>query len=251
MSARANYGIDSPAIVAGLFLLALFALGAALTLHVFCDSRPFWLLGLLAFGSYFLMSAGSMVWYSKLGKLGIRDQILAEIPWRGDELVLDLGCGPGLLLVGAAHRLSTGKAIGLDRWVPGAITANRPDAAIDNARLEGVSDRVEVKEGDVRHLPFADATFDVVVSNFVLHEVKTEADREQMLRELVRVLKPGGRFVLVDFIFTGRSVETLQAIGIGDVKRVPAGSNISFWITALLNFGLVQTYQVTGSKAPD
>jgi SAM-dependent methyltransferase len=251
MSARANYGIDSPAIVAGLFLLALFALSAALTLHVFCDPRRFWLFGLVAFGSYFLMSAGGMVWYSKVGKLGIRDQILAAVPWRGDEVVLDLGCGPGLLLVGAAHRLTTGKAIGLDRWVPGAITGNRPDAAIDNARLEGVSDRVEVKEGDVRHLPFADATFDVIVSNFVLHEMKTEADREQMLRELVRVLKPGGRLVLVDFIFTGQCVETLQAIGIGDLKRVPAGSTISFWIIALLNFGLVQTRQVTGSKAPD
>src|SRR5262249_14215910 len=113
---------------------------------------------------------------------------------------------------------------------------------------EGVLDRVEVKEGDVRQLPFGDASFDVVVSNFVVHEVNSRAEREQVLREMVRVLKPGGRLALVDFIFTGECVRVLQAIGITDAKRARIGSFLSFWMGAVLNFGLVQTYQVTGSK---
>lgn len=54
------------------------------------------------------------------------------------------------------------------------------------------TDRVEVKQGDARKLPFADQTFDVVVSNFVVHEMKTKADRETMMHEIARVLKPGG-----------------------------------------------------------
>jgi ubiquinone/menaquinone biosynthesis C-methylase UbiE len=163
-------------------------------------------------------------------------------------MVLDAGCGRGLLLVGAARRLTTGKAIGLDRWVPGALTGNRPGAALDNARWEGVIDRVEVTAGDVRRLPFADASMDVAVSNFVVHEVNNRSEREQMLREIVRVLKPGGRLALVDFIFTGECVRVLEEIGISDARRARAGSFFSFWLTALLNFGLVQTYRVTGSK---
>jgi SAM-dependent methyltransferase len=248
MSARADYGIDSPAIVAGLFLIGSIGLGTALVLHLFGDPPLLGEIALVAAGLYFWLSAGGMVWYSKVGKLRIRDQILGLIPWRGDEMVLDVGCGRGLLLVGAARRLTTGKAIGLDRWVPGALTGNRPGAALDNARWEGVTDRVEATVGDVRRLPFADASMDVAVSNFVVHEVSNRAEREQMLREIVRVLKPGGRLALVDFIFTGECVRVLEEIGISDARRARAGSFFSFWLTALLNFGLVQTYRVTGSK---
>jgi ubiquinone/menaquinone biosynthesis C-methylase UbiE len=250
MSSRADYGIDSPAIVAGQFLIGSISLGTALVLLLIGDPHPLGEIALVAAGIYFWAGAGGMLCYSKVIKLGIRDQILGLIPWRGDEMVLDVGCGRGLLLVGAARRLTTGKAIGLDCWVPGALTGNRPEAALDNARLEGVVDRVELKEGDARQLPFADASVDVVLSNFVVHEVDSRAEREQMLREMVRVLKPGGRLALVDFIFTSECVRVLREIGIGDARRAPAGSFFSFWVSAILNFGLVQTWQVTGSKPP-
>jgi ubiquinone/menaquinone biosynthesis C-methylase UbiE len=248
MLSRADYGIDSPAIVAGLFLLGTIGLGLALVWRLFGDPPLVAEIALVAAGLYFLLGAGGMIWYSKVGKLRIRDQILEPIPWRGDEMVVDVGCGRGLLLIGAARRLITGRAVGLDRWVAGAVTGNRPEAALDNARLEGVLDRVEVKEGDARQLPFADGSFDVAVSNFVLHEVDNRAEREQMLREMVRVLKPGGRLALVDFIFTGECVRVLLELGIADAKRARAGSFFSFWLGAVLNFGIVRTYQVTGSK---
>ena len=248
MSSRTDYGVDSPAIVAGLVLLSGIGFGTALVWYLFGDPPRLGVIALIAASIYFLLGAGGMVRYSKVGKLRIRDQILELIPWRGAEMVLDIGCGRGLLLIGAARRLGTGKAIGVDRWVVGALTGNRPEAALDNARLEGVLDRVEVKEGDVRQLPFAHASFDVVLSNFVVHEVKNRAEREQMLREMVRVLKPGGRLALVDFIFTGECVRVFQEIGIADAKRARVGSFFSFWLGAALNFGLVQTYQVTGSK---
>jgi len=248
MSSRADYGIDSPAIVSGLCVLSGIGFGAALVWHLFGDPPLVGEIALVAAGTYFLLGAVGMVRYSKVGKLHIRDQILELIPWRADERVLDVGCGRGLLLIGAARRLTTGKAIGLDRWLAGALTGNRPEAVLDNARLEGVLDRVEVKEGDVRQLPFADASFDVILSNFVVHEVNNRAEREQMLREIVRVLKPGGRLALVDFIFTAECVRVLQAIGIADAERSRVGSFFSFWLRAVLNFGFVQTYLVTGSK---
>jgi SAM-dependent methyltransferase len=162
--------------------------------------------------------------------------------------VLDVGCGRGLLLIGAARRLTTGNAIGLDHWLAGALTGNRPEAVIDNARIEGVLNRIELKQGDVRQLPFSDDSFDVVVSDFLLHEVTNRTEREQMLREIVRVLEPGGRLALLDFIFTGECVRVLQAIGTANAKRGRVGSFFSFWLGAVLNFGLVHIYQATGGK---
>ena len=66
-------------------------------------------------GAYFLLYARSMIWYSKVGKQQIRKQLLGLVPWRGDEMVLDVGCGRGLVMIGAAKQLITGKAIGFLR----------------------------------------------------------------------------------------------------------------------------------------
>ena len=184
MPPRADYGIDSPAIVVGQFLLSGIGFGAALVLHSFSDPHPSWEIGLVAAGIYFLSSACGMLLYSKVGKLRIREQVLELVPWRGDEIVVDVGCGRGLLLVGAAHRLTVGKVIGLDRWVRGALTGNRPEALLENACLEGVLDRVAVTHGDVRQLPFADASVDVVVSNFVVHEVKSARNGSRCFERL-------------------------------------------------------------------
>jgi arsenite methyltransferase len=248
MSSRVNYGLDSPAIIAGLCILSALSFSVTVMLHLLHAAHVFLEIGSSIIGIYFMLGACGMVRYSKVGKLRIRDQILEQVPWRGNEMVLDVGCGRGLLLVAAAHRLTTGKAIGVDRWIPGALTGNHPQAALDNARLEGVLDSVELRQGDVRQLPFADKSIDVALSNFVLHEVNTSAEREQMLREICRVLKPGGRLALVDLIFTDQCARMLGEMGIKEVKRIRVGSFFSFWITAILNFGLAQTYLVTGRK---
>jgi ubiquinone/menaquinone biosynthesis C-methylase UbiE len=86
-----------------------------------------------------------------------------------------------------------------------------------------------------------------VVSNFVLHELKTVAEREKMSQEVVRVLKPGGRLALTDFIFTGECVEELQKNGMSGARRSRIGA-LSFWSRAILTLGANQLYQVTGTK---
>jgi ubiquinone/menaquinone biosynthesis C-methylase UbiE len=198
-------------------------------------------------GGYILLMAGGMLFYSLVGKRYIRDQLLRQIPWRGDEDVLDVGCGRGLLLVGAARRLTSGRAVGVDAWMRGAISGNRAEATLRNAALEGVADRVEVKDGDARQLPFADTSFDVVVSNFVIHEMDTQADRDRMLCEIARVLKPGGHLALVDFIFTGQAVRVLRAQGVSDARRSLVGP-LYAWSFALVTFGLGRLCHVTGRK---
>jgi arsenite methyltransferase len=241
---KPDYGLDSPVIIAGLLVVGTIALAAGLLRpHLF--GLPTRWIGVIS-GAYCLQGVVGLVYYAKAGKLRMREEFLNSIPWRGNETVLDIGCGRGLLLVAAAHRLTTGHAVGVDVWLPKAMTGNRLNSALENAALEGVRDRVEVKEADARKLPFPDASFDIVVSNFVLHEMTTDADREKMVQEIARVLKPGGYVALRDFIFTDTCVETLRHNGV-DANRERVGS-LSYWVGAIVNFGFFRLYHVTGRK---
>jgi len=193
-----------------------------------------------------LSIAGWMVWDSKVGKVRERDRLLDSLPWRGDEAVLDVGCGRGLLLIGAAKRLTTGKAVGVDIWQAEDLSGNRPEATQENARLEGVSDRVEVKDGDARRLPFADGTFDVVVTKEVLHNIYNAAERDTAVREIARVLRPGGRLFLGDVRHTGRYIQVLRECGLEDLRR-SAESAPSLLIGAI-SFGFAYPAHVTARK---
>jgi arsenite methyltransferase len=247
MRQRSDYGLDSPAIIAGEGIAGAVVLGIAAALYALHGPRlfgiPLWGIALVL-GGYCWLNAAGMLYYSLVGKRHIRDQLLDLVPWRGDERVLDVGCGRGLVLIGAARRLTTGRATGVDKWVPGAITGNRPEAVQRNAELEGVADRVEIQRGEAQQLPFADASFDVVVSNFVIHEMDTRADREKMLREIARVLAPGGRVALADFIFIPEAAHVLQDCGLRDIRR----TRLSSWLAVLSSLGLVRVYAVTANK---
>ena len=70
--------------------------------------------------------------------------------------MLDIGCGRGLMLVGAARRLKTGQAVGIDLWRAEDQADNSPPAAQANAHTEGVSDRIRIDTGDARQLPYPD-----------------------------------------------------------------------------------------------
>jgi len=250
MRGRSNYGIDSPAMVVAEVALAGGACGVAVALLLLGSPHllgiPLWAIA-GALGLYLAVMAVGMLQYSMRGKLLLRDRLLRSIQWSGHERVLDVGCGRGLLLIGAARQLTDGTAIGVDRWVRGAVSGNRPEAALRNATLEGVADRVAVRDGDARDLPFEDASFDVVLSNFVLHEMDTREDRERMLREQARVLRPGGQLALIDFIFTDQAVAVLRECGVTDARRAPAGrlASASF---AILTFGIGRLCQVKGTK---
>lgn len=126
-----------------------------------------------------------------------RDQMLNAIAWRGDERVLDVGCGNGFVLIDAAKRLTTGTATGIDLWKTGAGEQSS-QVAWRNAQLEGVADRVEIKDADARRMPFSNQTFDVLVASLMLHHAGSRSDRHQVLQEMQRVLKPGGTILLYD-----------------------------------------------------
>jgi SAM-dependent methyltransferase len=128
----------------------------------------------------------------------IREQIFDSLALRGDEKILDVGCGSGLLLNEAARRLTSGRAIGIDIWAPHSGGGNY-DLLMKNAKAEGVAEKIEFKQADVRKLPFNDASFDVIVSSGALHHISRDrSEHEQAMNEMLRVLKPGGKIALMD-----------------------------------------------------
>jgi SAM-dependent methyltransferase len=249
---RPDYGIDAPPVIRNLFLLAGAALIVGLMFHFIRVTYPVYVpLREIAvvMGLNFLVNASVMLWYSKVSKLHRREQFLDQIPWRGDEAVLDVGCGRGLLLTAAARRLQTGRATGVDLWLQEDLSGNFPEGTLENARLEGVADRVEIKDGDARKLPFPDASFDVVISGLALHNISKRAERDQALREVARVLKPGGHVAIADIQHTDEYERILRDSGVGEVKRVPSGPLVTLLVT-VGTWGGVRPYRIFGRKTP-
>lgn len=100
--------------------------------------------------------------YVAWGKFRHRDRLLALVDWRGDERVLDVGTGGGLMAIGAAHRVPRGSVIGVDVWLAKDLSGNAAERARHNVRLEGVAERVEIRDGDARALPFTAGSIDVL-----------------------------------------------------------------------------------------
>jgi SAM-dependent methyltransferase len=224
---RADYGIDAPNIIilgsvggsAAVILVVFSYLSLRSVQYVFAISLL--LLGLLP-GLIGLFFAVALLWTSRIGKLRDRDLLINSIQWRGDEKVLDVGCGRGLLLIWAAKRLTTGNAVGIDIWNSNAEFRNTPEMTLNNARIEGVSDRIEVKTADARHLPFEDDSFDVVLSRAMLINIRNRSEKIKAVNEMLRVLKKGGwlGIVIVDVWNTKAYIRAFRENRLTDVKTL-------------------------------
>jgi arsenite methyltransferase len=219
---RPNYGIDAPNVLRNLFLFGVLCVVLALivpaVLHVGSlelKLRPtFWWTG-----GFLLVEAFLYLFYVKKGKEFHRDKMLGMYTWRGDEKVLDVGCGRGLLLVGAAKRSPDGHATGIDIWSKEDMAGNSESATRRNLAIEGVAARCDLVSAGAQEMPFADASFDVVVSNLCLHNIYDRATRMNAIREIARVLKPRGVALLSDYKLTAEYAAKLRELGFATERR--------------------------------
>jgi arsenite methyltransferase len=217
-----DYGLDAPHVVRSMFGRAGWMLGVAAVLY-FINRAEYpgpaaRMCGVLALVGLLCLAVGwIMVWSSRVAKLRVRDRMLDALELKGDEKILDVGCGRGLLAIGAAKRLKTGRVTGIDIWNPVDLSGNTAEAAKANAKSEGVADKVRIEDGDARKLVYPEANYDVVVSSLAIHNIPDHAERSQAVREMYRVLRPNGKLMIYDIFKAGEYAETLRECGAKDV----------------------------------
>jgi SAM-dependent methyltransferase len=238
---RADYGIDAPLtgllppVAGGLSLAALSAY------HLRRGPRGLAIVELLSSAAA-LLTAAVYVHATRRGKFAIWSELLRDQHLRGDEYCLDMGCGRGAVMAMLAMLLPRGHVVGLDLWRTEDQSGNNPEVTRRNLNAEGVADRCELRTGDMLAMPFPDETFDLVVSSLAIHNIderdlRDHTRRLQAVSEAARVLKPGGRLLITDLLWTGRYAQHLRQLGMHDVEQRSLGWR--FWYAPFLGADLV------------
>ncbi len=215
----ADYQLRTPRVIQYIALVGILALIAA---GVLWQASQAFALAAFALGLVLLVPTAALWLITNQlqgRRFSIRDRVVKAVPWRGDEHVLDVGTGSGITLFGLAKRLTTGKATGIDIYLPNA-GGGTEHTFWKNAHVEGLEGRVELQNVDARQMPFEDQSFDVIVSTFALHHIGDSSERERALREMVRVLKPGGTIALADIAgMIDPAADFLRRSGVSSIER--------------------------------
>jgi SAM-dependent methyltransferase len=220
MSQREFYGIDAPVIVRNLAGGGVILLVAGLAAGGWQPATPF-APTLQGTGTGMLLGALWMLISSLWLKRMLVRRLLRQRQWRGDEKVLDVGCGRGLAAIAAARLVPNGAVSAVDLWQSVDLSGNGPQALLANARAAGVESRLNVDTGDARALPYADESFDVVTSMTAIHNIGDEAGRRKAIDEIWRVVRPGGQILIFDIMHARAYLRYLR-------DRGAAGTTVSW-----------------------
>src|ERR1051326_3758947 len=211
---KGAYGVDAPyLLVLPILVIAFYIVDGFITRKPWPFLAALLIVGCCSLGFY----------ASRRGKFVVWAELLRDLELRGDELVLDLGCGRGAVLLVAAQHLTTGRAIGVDLWRKADQWGNAVEATRNNAVAEGVADRVELYTANMTALPFPDNNFDLVLSNIAIHNLRGIVARNKALEEAVRVLRPGARLMIADLRGTRQYRKHLIELGMSGVARRSLG----------------------------
>ena len=178
--------------------------------------------------SFFIPFYAYVMFSQKGGKFQekLYDLILQNLGAKGKSSIVDIGCGNGVLSVKAALKFAEAQVTGVDYW--GADWEYSKGVCQENARGAGVGERVRFQKGDAATLEFASGTFDAAMSNLTFHEVRSVADKRNVLQEALRVIKPGGTFAFIDYFYEpkyyGESAEFekyLKDLGLSQAEVKP------------------------------
>jgi arsenite methyltransferase len=195
-----------------------------------------------ASGALLLATVGIYLHTTRRGKFLVWNEILDALQLRGDEQVLDVGCGRGAVLTMVAGRLPRGHITGLDIWSKADQSGNAIDVTKHNLELEGVAARCDLHTADMREMPFEAGSFDLIVSSLAIHNVLDRDGRSRAIQEIARVLRPGGRVAIADLAWTGTYAKQLSELGLRDVQRRRLGWR--FW----WGLAVPATWLVTAAK---
>lgn len=219
---KKDYGIDAPKVIRNLFLVGIVITALSILFPIInIGSFRMNISGFIWSGLSLIFVGLLMVLYSKFGKFKHRDRMLGMIDWKGDEQVLDVGTGLGLLMIGAAKKLKSGKAVGIDIFASSDLSNNTIKQLKRNAELEHVSDRIEIVEENIIKTSLPHNSYDVILSNLCLHNIPKSADREKACEEISRLLKPSGALIISDFKHTGAYAKTFRKLGMTIEKKGP------------------------------
>jgi SAM-dependent methyltransferase len=174
-ASRGAYGFDAPyaPLLMTLGGACLLALSAWRLYRGEMNSTPraisIFALGIA--GLWLFLNSGFFVYTTRAGKFAVWAELLDRLNLKGDERLLDIGCGRGAMLLMAAQRLPSGRPVGVDVWSTKDQSGNAEQVTRRNAALEGVAERVELHTADMCQLPFDSASFDVVVGSLAIHNV--------------------------------------------------------------------------------
>ncbi len=131
-------------------------------------------------------------------------------------------------------------------WQASDLSGNNAGATLENAKREGVAERVKLETGNMKEMPFPDASFDVVVSMAAIHNIYEAPGRAKAIAEIARVLKPGGYVLIDDIRHLGEYEAALRANGFSEVRRLDGALGSIFFM--LSTFGSLRPGRLVGHK---
>jgi hypothetical protein len=163
---KINYGIDAPKVIRNQIIIGILLLGIYIVVSLgFLSAIAFLKISFLSSAIFLIIASFLMIAYSRYGKFRHRDRIINLHQWKGNENVLDAGTGLGLLMIGVAKKLDSGKSYGIDIFNSYDLSGNNIDQLKNNIHLENVNDTTEIISENILKTNFSDNYFDVIVSN--------------------------------------------------------------------------------------